>query len=167
AFTTVMRDASALKRELGGLNPGDTVILSGPYGEFTVDEDEEKIGMIAGGIGITPFISILHDIDARGFAGDAVLLYSGKRRSDTAYIEELTRLGDDNPYIEVVFTMTDDPDYEGNKGRIDRAFVEAHVDGVADRTWYVAGPPGLVEAFDSLLKQMGAKEPKLDEFEGY
>ena len=167
AFTTVMRDASPLKKELGELSPGDTVIVSGPYGEFTRDEGEEKTGMIAGGIGITPFISILHDIEARELAADAVLLYSSRRRSDTPYREELERLAAANPNIEVVFTMTDDPDYEGNKGRIDQAFVEAHVDGVADRTWYVAGPPGLVEAFDSLLKQMGVKEPKLDEFEGY
>ena len=167
AFTTVMRDASPLKKELGELNPGDPVILSGPYGEFTLDEGEEKIGMIAGGIGITPFISILHDIDARKFAGDAVLLYSSRRRSDTPYMAELNRLAADNPSIEVVFTMTDDPGYEGNQGRIDQAFIEAHIDGVADRAWYIAGPPGLVVAFDGLLKQMGAKEAKLDEFEGY
>jgi ferredoxin-NADP reductase len=89
AFTTVMRDASPLKKELGELSPGDTVIVSGPYGEFTRDEGEEKTGMIAGGIGITPFISILHDIEARGLVADAVLLYSSRRRSDTSYREEL------------------------------------------------------------------------------
>jgi ferredoxin-NADP reductase len=167
AFTTVMRDASPLKKELGALNPGDTVIVSGPYGDFTCNESIQKIGMIAGGIGITPFISILHDMGSRGLTTDVVLLYSSRRRSDTPYLQALERLAADNHNIEVVFTMTDDPGYDGHKGRIDQAFVEAHGRGVADRTWYIAGPPGLVEAFDGLLRQMGVVETKLDEFEGY
>ena len=167
ALTTIMRDASPLKKELGELKPGDTVILSGPYGDFTYDEDEQKVAMIAGGIGITPFMSILHDIDAKGFATDAVLLYSNKNRAGTVYLDELGRLAAGNPNIQVIVTMTDDPGYEGNKGRIGQAFIEKHVHSVTDRTWYIAGPPALVQAFDGLLKQMGAKEIKLDEFEGY
>ena len=156
AFTTVMRDASPLKKELGELSPGDTVIVSGPYGEFTLDEGEEKTGMIAGGIGITPFISILHDIEGRGLVADAVLLYSSRRRSDTPYREKLERLAAANPNIEVVFTMTDDPDYEGNKGRID---IEITVRGNSSCHCALAPPSSSTGSCKSFNASSGNRSP--------
>ena len=148
--------------------PGDNFILSGPYGEFVYEEQEKKIGLIAGGIGITPFIGILRYLTDKGLDTDATLVYSNKSLRTTAFRDELAALSQENKNIKVVYTMTDDPSYEGSRGRIDRKLIREHVPDVKERSWYVAGPHVLVQNMNRMLRnELQVRSTKLEVFTGY
>ena len=168
AFATVIREGSDLKLEMDQKKPGDDFILSGPYGEFVYEEREKKIGLIAGGIGITPFIGILRYLTDKGLDTDATLVYSNKSLRTTAFRDELAALSQENKYIKVVYTMTDDPSYEGSRGRIDRKLIREHVPDVKERSWYVAGPHVLVQNMNRMLRnELQVRSTKLEVFTGY
>ncbi len=166
-FATIIRDISPWKQELNNKKEGDELILSGPYGAFKYEDSEKDIAFIAGGIGITPFIGILRYLTEKEMSTKVDLLYSNKNRKRTAFRKELDEISEKNKNIHIVYTMTDDLDYEGNKGRIDKAFIEKHVENVKDKVWYIAGPPLMVDSLRLILKELGVEKIKLDSFKGY
>ena len=167
-FATIIRDDSPFKQELNVLDSGDELIVSGPYGKKFYYEDEEKdIVFIAGGIGITPFMGILRYLTENEMSTRVTLLYSSRTFKNTAFKKELDGLAETNRNIRIVYTITDDPEYKGNKGRIDKNFILDHVENVKDKIWYVAGPPKMVESIYNTLKDLGIKNIKLDSFSGY
>ena len=167
-FSTVIRKDSPLKEEMDTKEPGDNFIVSGPYGEFIYEEKEKKIGLIAGGIGVTPFIGILQYLTDKGLDTQATLLYSGKTLPSTAFKEELAALCARNKNIEVVYTMTGDSSYAGHQGRIDPTFIRTQVPDYQERTWYAAGSPTLVQSINRILRsQLLLRDIKLEVFSGY
>ncbi len=164
-FATVLRDGSDFKQALGRKAEGDELILSGPYGRFTPCESSGPVGLLAGGIGVTPFLSVLRHIARKG-GTDAVLLHSAKSAGRTPYREELNRL-DEESGIGVILTLTRES-WDGPQGRIDADFVRKHVDDARDRAWFIAGPPAFVEAMNGVLREgVGVENVELDAFEGY
>ena len=167
-FSTIIRDDSPFKQELNVLTSGDELIISGPYGKKFYYEDEEKdIVFIAGGIGITPFMGILRYLTEKEMTTRVTLLYSSRTFKNTAFKKELDELAEKNKNIRIVYTMTDDLNYKGNKGRIDKLFIQDHVENVQDKIWYISGVPKMVEVIFNLLKTLGVKNIKLDSFSGY
>ena len=167
-FATIIRDDSPFKQELNVLDSGDELIVSGPYGKKFYYEDEEKdIVFIAGGIGITPFMGILRYLTENEMSTRVTLLYSSRTFKNTAFKKELDNLAEKNKNIRIVYTITDDPDYKGNKGRIGKEFILGHVENVKDKICYIAGPPKMVESIYDILKSLDIKNIKLDSFSGY
>ena len=166
-FATIIRDQSEWKQELNKKNKGDEIILSGPYGKFGYEDSEKEIGFVAGGIGITPFIGILRYINFNELDTKVTLLYSARNLGAVAFKDELDKLSSDNPNIKIVYTITDDETYSGNKGRIDKEFIEKNSEGIKDKTWYIAGPPKMVVAINKILKDLNVEKIKLDSFGGY
>ena len=167
-FATVIRDESELKEEMDARQPGDTFILSGPFGELVYEDEEDKIGLIAGGIGVTPFIGILKYLTDCQLGTEATLLYSSRSLAATAFYHELAELCEANDRLRVAYAMTDDPTYDGDRGRIDRHFVRKHVADYTERAWYVAGPPDFVAAINHMLRtELRLRNIKLEVFTGY
>ncbi|MAG52850.1 MAG: hypothetical protein CMH62_02710 [Nanoarchaeota archaeon] len=166
-FATIIRDESEWKQELNKKQIGDELILSGPYGKFGYEDEEKDIGFVAGGIGITPFISILRYLSEKQIDTKVTLFYSARTLKACPFKDELDSLAEKNKNIKIVYTITDDGTYEGNKVRIDRDFIEKNSENVKDKVWYVAGPPKMVVAINSILKELGVSKIKLDSFGGY
>jgi len=167
-FATIIRDQSKWKQELNKKKVGDKLILSGPYGQFKYDDSEADIAFIAGGIGITPFIGIFRYLNYKKLPTKVTLLYSNKSENRTAFKNELDLLSDKNPNIKIIYTMTEQEDFDGEKGRIDQDFIRKHVKNPEKKTWYVAGPPTMVKEMNKLLKEeFLVKKIKLDSFGGY
>ncbi|MBI2106430.1 FAD-dependent oxidoreductase [Candidatus Woesearchaeota archaeon] len=167
-FATIIRNDSPFKQELNILNPGDELIISGPYGKKFYYEDEEKdIIFVAGGIGITPFIGILRYLTENEMNTRVTLFYSNKTFKNIAFKKELDELAEKNNSLRIIYTITDDQNYTGNKGRIDKNFIKDHVENIPDKTWYISGAPKMVESIYIVLKDFGAKNIKLDSFSGY
>src|SRR3546814_726977 len=108
---TRMRD-SAFKRALGDLQPGEPVTLEGPSGALTLSTKNKRPAIfLAGGIGITPFVSMLahaaHDQPARHLT----LLYSNRRPEPAAFLDELQRLERHNQHLRLKATMPPIPAY--------------------------------------------------------
>ncbi|GAB1386282.1 hypothetical protein MASR1M59_14300 [Melaminivora sp.] len=172
-FATRMRD-SAYKRALAALAPGAALQLDGPFGSLTLHKTIERPAvLIAGGIGITPFMSMLRDADAHPRGQQLLLLYSNRRPEDSAFLPELQALAARNPQLRLLATMTDmahsGQPWDGPTGQIDSAFITQALQGLAAPIGYVSGPPGLVQAMRAQLQQAGVDEDDIrsEEFYGY
>ena len=160
---------TAFKRCLAGLPAGSPVDIEGPYGDLTLDGDTRPAVFLAGGIGITPFRSMIVDAAARGLSRDLTLFYSNRSADDAAFLSELEQLAQQNPRFRLVATMTEAPDWQGEQGFITRDMIERHAGDIARPIFYIAGPPAMVAAMERLLREAGVsvENTRAEEFGGY
>lgn len=166
-------NSSSFKSKLITLKPGDTIMASGRAGDFVLPKDStKKLVFIAGGIGITPFRSMIKYLLDSKEKRDIVLFYSNRKIEDVAYTEVFDeaqiKLG-----IPTVYTLTDRTSapnsWLGEVGAIDRTMIVRNVPDFRDRTFYVSGPNRMVKAFEDTLKKMGVNNSQIitDFFPGF
>jgi ferredoxin-NADP reductase len=172
-LVTRMRE-TAFKRQLGLLPVGAKISVKGPYGDLVLHEDASKPAVfLAGGIGITPFRSILVDGAKRQLPHRMVLFYSNRRIEDAAFYEELEGLERLNPNFKMVQTMTamENSRYSwgGERRQIDRAMLSRRIDDDPLPVYYVAGPPRFVTGLHEMLRETGIEERNIraEAFDGY
>jgi ferredoxin-NADP reductase len=169
-LATRLRD-TAFKKTLAELDVGAEVDVEHPKGDFSLPlETARPFVFIAGGIGITVFHCMLHYIVEEGLPHRVTLVYSNRDRESTAFFDELEAMDREHENISVVFVMTDDPEWEGEKRRVDADVLRDHLDGeLGDYVHIAAGPPGLVEAMETALKAAGVPEAQVlvQRFAGY
>ena len=172
-FATRMRD-TAFKRVLKKMPLGAEVTLDGPMGSFTLHADSSRPAVfIAGGIGITPFRSIILQADTSQLPHHLLLIYSNRRPEDSAFLEELSGIEKENPRYKMIATMTEMEksarEWNGRVARIDNPFLARAIEGLRDPICYVAGPPTLVSAVAKTLSVLGLGKDSIrtEEFEGY
>ncbi len=169
AIATRMSD-SAFKRSLAELPIGTEVDVKFIGGKFVMPESSAKpIVMIAGGIGITPFISMLRHASENKLPHNITLLYSSRNRQSAAFFDELNELEQKNTFLSTIFTMTDDPAWDGEKRHISEELITEYLPGYASYIFMIVGPGAMVSAVSALLAKMGMpKESILSEsFSGY
>jgi ferredoxin-NADP reductase len=167
--TRLSTPSSTFKQALAALEPPATLQASGPYGRFVFSDAGRPAVFIAGGIGITPFRSILGDLAARRVSANVVLLYSN-RTANIPFRGFLDGLVTDLPELRIVYTVTQpNEDWHGPTGRIDSAFIKRRVENLAEPVFFVSGPTGLVEAMRATLAEIGvdAARTKYEAFPGY
>ncbi len=164
---------SAFKRSLAEAAPGTPVEIDGPFGSFTLHRNPARPAVfLAGGIGITPFRSIIKDAVERKLPRQLVLFYSNRNAEGAAFLPELERWAADWPHFRLVATIdeADGPkSWVHRTGRIDSALVRQELADVASAIFYVAGPGGFVKAMRSVLEQSGADpdDIRTEQFPGY
>jgi ferredoxin-NADP reductase len=171
-ITTRLRD-TAFKRVLQTMPLGTLVRIEGPFGDLRLHHADRPAVVVTGGIGITPFRSILLEgIRAGGLPYRVVVLYANRRPQDAAFLDELCELVERDPNLTVVPTMSalDAEDrWAGERGRIDASMLRRHLTGVTNPIYYLTGPPGMVQGLRTLLVQTGVDEDDIrtEEFTGY
>src|ERR1041385_764374 len=106
-FATRMRD-TAFKRSLKRVPLGMVVTISPATGSFTLHKNSAKPAVfLAGGIGITPFLSIVQQADHDKVPHKLHLFYSNRRPEDSAFLDKLQLLEKSNPQFKITYTMTD------------------------------------------------------------
>jgi glycine betaine catabolism B len=167
--TRLSTPPSTFKQALAGLEPGAGLEASGPFGRFVYAPTALPLVFIAGGIGITPFRSILGELASSRERPTITLLYSN-RTADIPFRSFLDALVPDWPALRLVYTVTGaDPDWRGARGRIDGAFIRRELPDPAGTLFFVSGPTGLVDAMRATLAELGV-EPgriKFEAFPGY
>ena len=162
---------SKFSSRLQSLKPGDKVTLWAPMGKCIFRPEYVRVGFIAGGIGITPVISIIDYLVHNRLHTDAVLFYSSRTQEEIAFKRELDEWRLENDRLKVYYTVTDCPPQDKTcfYGRIERAFVESREPGFKDRTVFVFGPPAMVNEMKGLCLQLGCPEGNLrtESFAGY
>ncbi|HXV12528.1 MAG TPA: FAD-dependent oxidoreductase [Burkholderiales bacterium] len=161
---TRMRDGSAYKSALKALAPGATLKVKGPLGVMTLHEDRSRAAVfIAGGIGITPFISMLRHAAHEGLDRPLYLLYSNRRPDYAAFLAELQALAQRHARFRLLARMTD------AEGFIDADTVRRFAGDAAAPVYYLAGPPAMVDAMTGVLARAGVNEADInsEEFYGY
>lgn len=173
AITTRMRD-TAFKRMLKKMEDGEEMQMDGPFGSLTLHKNKEKPAVfVAGGIGITPFLSMLGDAAERGVDRPLTLFYSNRRPEDAPFLSRLFELADANPNFTFVPTMTQaersEKEWKGERGYITAAMFRKYCSDTASPIWYVAGPAKMVLAMRHELIAAGADEDNIrtEDFSGY
>ncbi|MGQ0570444.1 MAG: ferredoxin--NADP reductase [Armatimonadota bacterium] len=172
-IATRMR-GSAFKRTLAEVPLGTNVNFNGPSGSFTLFQDASRPAvLVAGGIGITPFRSIVKDAAEQQLPHRLTLIYSNRTPEDAPFLNELYGWAQENPNFRFVPTMTQPEDskqeWKGRTGYIDVAFLRDTLDGADRLIVYVAGPPGMVGGVKKALLEAGIPEDSIraEEFDGY
>lgn len=172
-FATRLRD-SDFKRALSKLPVGAMVGLEGPFGSLTLHRDPARAALfIAGGIGVTPFMSMLRQAVRDETPRQLVLLYSNHRPEDTAWLAELQELEHQMPAFRLRPVMTamnrSAESWSGLSGRIDAELIRNMSAGMSHPVCYVAGSPGMVTTMRLALNEIGVDDDDIrsEEFFGY
>lgn len=171
--TTRMRD-SAYKRRLVSLQAGALVHVEGPFGSLLLHNKTSRAGvLIAGGIGITPFISMLRQAAHDALPQDLLLVYSNRRPEDAAFLQELRLLEQKNHRFRMLATMTQMANssqaWSGETGLLNESMLKHAMGGLAEPVVYLAGPPDMVAAIRQTLGKAGIDDDdvRIEEFYGY
>jgi ferredoxin-NADP reductase len=171
-ITTRLRD-TAFKRVLQVMPLGTPVRIEGPFGDLRLHHADRPAVVLTGGIGITPFRSILLEtIRAGGLPYPVVVLYANRRPQDAAFLDELGALAEQDANLRFVPTMSGldvaDP-WDGERGHIDASMLGRHLEGVTNAIYYLTGPPAMVQGLRTMLIRAGAEEDDIrtEEFTGY
>ena len=156
-FTTRESD-SGFKKTLKELPIGTELDLGPIAGTFTLPDDTTRpLVLIAGGIGITPFMSILRYEKEQLLHHKLTLLYSNRDQSSTAFLDEIQNLAKDLPNLKLILTMTEDNSWTGEKRKIDAAFIKDYFPNLNENFYMVVGPPPMVEAVEKSLLEAGVR----------
>jgi ferredoxin-NADP reductase len=172
-FATRMRD-TAFKRSLKKIPLGAEVKITPAMGSFTLHKNAAKPAVfLTGGIGITPFLSILRQADHDRLPHKLHLFYSNRRPEDAPFLETLQSLEKSNPNFHLICTMTQMPKsrmkWAGETGYIDKEMFSKHLGNLQGSVYYVAGPPGMVTGLKEMLVNAGVDEDDVrsEDFAGY
>jgi ferredoxin-NADP reductase len=172
-FATRMRD-TAFKRSLKKMPLGTVVKMDSAMGSFTLHKNSAKPAVfLAGGIGVTPFSSIVRQADHDRAPHKLYLFYSNRRPEDAPFVEVLQNLEKTNPQFRFIATMTEmrrsKKTWNGETGRIDQEMLSKDLNELRGPIYYVAGPPALVSGMRKMLVASGVDEDDIrsDEFSGY
>ena len=147
------------------IKPGKSGRVWGPYGHFTrlsLAQPLMPLVMIGGGIGITPFLSLAASEAFARRAGRSTLIYAVPDRSSAVYLDELRVHGDALPNFALIVHYSDEAGY------MDRVYLEGVLeDPIPDCLFLVCGPPPLMVAIRSLLRDagVGARQIVMEDFE--
>lgn len=176
------------KKALAALSVGQSVTVEGPFGRFTLAQPGKLHVFLSGGIGITPFRSILKFATDQKLPHKITLLYSNQTPENIVFKEDLDQFAKANPHLTIVHTITRgnslpadqslrEPSTNSSekasgkmrRGRIDEAMIKEYVNDIANAVFYIAGPPSMVEALSAVVKGMGVSEEhiKTERFTGY
>jgi len=160
---------SSFKQGLLDLKPGDQITAARLSGEFTMPEDKaRKMAFIAGGIGVTPFVSMAEYLKDTGQRRDVILLYANKTMDDISFKDALDSAQASGVVTRYVLDQAP-PGWAGPVGFISADMVAGEIPDWASRTFYVSGPEPMVQGIAKTLKGMGVagRNIRRDYFSGY
>jgi ferredoxin-NADP reductase len=168
-FTKKLTD-SEFSNTLRTLKVGDWATIDAPYGKFTFEGENEKIALLAGGIGITPFRSICKYCTDMRLTAKITLLYGNRSESDIVFKKELEEMEKQNENLKVVFILNEASNaWKGATGVIDAELVKKEVPDYKERAFYACGPPPMVQAMEKLIRDLGLPltQLRLEVFTGH
>ena len=167
--TRLSSPGSTFKQALARLEPGARVTASGPLGRFVYTQYDAPAVFIAGGIGITPFRSMLVELAAQQRTAEVTLLYAN-RTPDIAFRSLFDELEQAQPKLKVGYIVSHPTaDWSGPVGHIEAEFISQQVPHVTRSLCYAAGPQPMVEAMGQALAHLGVPREQIKQeiFPGY
>lgn len=173
SIVTRLRD-SAFKRVLQKIPLGTEIQIEGPYGDFLLHHNLDRPAvLLAGGIGITPFHSMVRQNALKRGLRRILLFYSNRRPEDAPFLAEFRDIARSNPNFTFVPTMSQLDrsrfPWEGDRGRIEIDLIRRYLGEGPAPVYYIAGPPKMVADLREMLVNAGISEDDLraEEFAGY
>ena len=138
--------------------------VSGPFGSFTfTGSDADSIVLIAGGVGITPIMSVLRYLTDKAWPGEIFVLYGARSTEEFVFREEIERLEKRHANLHVLATMQRAPGtvWLGPEGTLTKELVAAAVPKIAERRIHLCGPPPMMAAVKKMLLELGVAEAQI------
>jgi len=164
---------SRYKEVLAGMEPGSFITAGELGGDFVLPKDPSvRLAFIAGGIGITPFRSMIKYIVDSGERRDIVLLYTNTRQDEIVFKDVLCD-AEEKAGLKVVHTLTRmngiPADWRGRTGKVDAEMIRQEVPGFGSRHYFVSGSPDMVNTMKKMLRTLGVPRGHVrsDYFPGY
>ena len=163
---TVKREPrGAVSRHIDDLlKVGDQIEAGGPVGRFTFTGTEaNSIVLIAGGVGITPMMSIARYLTQRSWAGDIFFIYSCRAPADFIFANEIAALQRVNPTFRVAVTMSNPErtDWKGPRGRLTKELLAQTIPDLASRRIHLCGPPLMMDSTKAILAELGVSADRV------
>src|SRR5689334_1930457 len=187
-ITTRIRD-TPYKKRLSSLEESTIVKARGTQGKFILHEDYSKPAVfLSGGIGVTPFRSMIKYATDRQLPIKIVMFDSNRNQENTLFKKEFDEYVNINRNIKTVYTITEEGEqkqgsqntisspirqqWTGERGRIDKAMLTKHLtdDEIKNSIFYTCGPSGMTKAMQKLLEEdlhLPKDRIKVEEFTGY
>jgi ferredoxin-NADP reductase/DMSO/TMAO reductase YedYZ heme-binding membrane subunit len=143
---------------------GQLVQVSAPAGKFFfAGHEADKIVLIAGGIGITPMMSVVRSLTDRGWAGQMYLVFSVRKKADVVFAHEIMDLEDRHENLHVLITLTNETDtaWTGARGQITKELLADFVPDFKRGPVMLCGPDPMMTAMRSLLVGMGIPDSEI------
>jgi len=162
---TVKRyEAGLVSRYLHDRQVGDTVLMSGPNsGGHWTDGMAKRVGLIAGGTGITPMISIIRWILATGLEAELFLVFANNSEADIIFRDEWESNAREHAHFHVYHVLEQPPaGWTQGRGRITEEILRGHLPAPAsDTAVFLCGPPLMVDALERTLQDIGYSEQSI------
>lgn len=166
-------NGSTFKRALLQMKRDDVIVASQLAGDFVMPNDKnKKLAFIAGGIGITPFRSMIKYLTDTGEKRDVALFYSNKTADEISYKnifdEAQNRIG-----LKTIYTLTDKnqlpQNWNGYTGKLNPDIIARELPDFKERMFFISGPRAMVTSFEKTLKNLGIPQShiKIDFFPGF
>jgi ferredoxin-NADP reductase len=166
------QEGSSFKKAMLALQQNHQIVGSQISGDFTLPKDKKKkLVFIAGGIGVTPFRSMVRYLIDKNEKRSIVMFYINKRKDEIVY-EDVFNQAKDQLGINTVYTLTDKANvpsnWQGRVGRIDTEMLRQEVPDFMERMFYLSGPHAMVVSAEKVLRSLSIprKQIKKDFFPG-
>ncbi len=159
-LTFTIKELGDFTRQIKTLQPGQKVYVDGPFGHFSIDRHThaEQFVFIAGGVGITPTMSMLRTMADRGDRRPVTLLYANKDWDSVIFREELDALKDRLNLNLVHVLEKPSTDWNGETGFVTRAVLGRHLPKASQPNSveiFICGPQPMINAVENALTQLG------------
>jgi glycine betaine catabolism B len=165
--------SSSFKKAMLAMDNKTEIVASQLAGDFVLPEDKnQKLVFLAGGIGVTPFRSMITYMLDTYERRPIVLFYANKTVDEILYRDVFDRAQRDLG-IEVVYTLTNarnlPASWQGRVGRLSPKLIQAVVPDYQDCLFYISGPNAMVDSFKGVLRDLGIKSSRIktDFFPGF
>ncbi len=157
-LTSTVKASGDFTSQIHQLQEGDMVKIVGPFGKMSYVEKSHSgpIVFIAGGIGITPFASMLQYMADTGHQHEVTLFYFNTTESDISFRAELNHISENTPLkLKVIHILSRQDNWEGEKGRFDTKLLEKYCPHtLMNNDYYVCGPPLMAQSVIRDLRQL-------------
>lgn len=168
-FIVTKEGISEFKNQFFSVPPGSIITLKSPSGGFVLDEkDIAPHVFLAGGIGMTPFYSMITYGNEKKLNTPMTLLVSFSKKEDVIFYNQLKDIAEKNPLINIQYSLSQDT-WDGERGRISEKLIQKYVPKIRETKYLIAGGEKMVEDTEELLLKMGIdpKNIRIDIFTGY
>jgi predicted ferric reductase len=158
-ITLTIKESGDFTGEIGRVRPGDRATVHGPFGRFsyTLHPREKDLVFVAGGVGITPLMSMLRHMRDRGKSRRVLLVYASRSAADVLFADELEAMrAAQHPRLELVHVLADAPSsWAGETGKLDAERLARLCGGVEGKAFYLCCPPPMTASIIRGLGRMG------------
>ncbi|HYQ89129.1 MAG TPA: ferredoxin reductase family protein [Candidatus Binatia bacterium] len=158
-IAVTIKESGDFTAGIGRVRPGDRATVHGPFGRFshTLHADDENLVFVAGGVGITPLMSMLRYMRDRREPRRVMLAYASRSAADVLFADELEVMqAGGYPVLNLVHVLAEAPSsWAGETGMLDADRLLALCGGAGDKAFYVCCPPPMAASLIRGLRRSG------------